>query len=258
MMKGIPGAVAGLALGLSAAVAPNGARADEVVVFAAASTTDALNEVGQLFFAKTKHTLKPSYASSSTLAKQVEQGAPAQIFVSANEKWADYLDEKKLLAPGSRTSLLGNSVVLIAPADSRSPDIRIEKGFDLVAALQGGRLSVGDPDHVPAGIYAKEALTNLGVWEVLEPRLARTNDVRAALALVERGEAPFGIVYGTDAAASKGVKVVGTFPASSHKPVTYPVAVIAGKDTAAAKSFLDFMKAPEAKAVFKKHGFTVN
>ncbi len=254
MFKRILGAAAGLALALSTAAA----RADDVVVFAAASTTNAVTEIGQLFKAKTKNSVTPSFASSSTLAKQIEQGAPAHVFISANEKWADYLEQKTLLAPGTRAGLLGNSVVLIAPASSNAPDLRIEKGFDLVAALHGGRLSVGDPDHVPAGIYAKEALTNLGVWEVLEPRLARMNDVRAALALVERGEAPFGIVYGTDAAITKGVKVVGTFPAASHKPVTYPVALIAGKDTAAAKAFLDFLKSPEAKAVFTKYGFTVN
>lgn len=233
------------------------AHADEVVVFAAASTTNALNDIGALYTAKTRNTLKPSYASSSTLAKQVEQGAPASIFISANEEWADYLEKKNLLAPGSRSSLLGNSVVLIAPTDTKSPDLKIETGFDLFAALQGGRLSVGDPDHVPAGMYAKEALTKLGVWEALEPRLARANDVRGALALVERGEAPFGIVYATDAAVAK-VKIIGTFPATSHKPVTYPVALIAGKDTPVAKEFFAFLKSPEATAVWKKYGFKVN
>lgn len=246
-------AACGLAFLVSTAV-----HADEIAVFAAASTTGALDEAGRAFNARTGHTLKPSYASSSTLAKQVEQGAPAQIFISANEKWADYLEERKLLAPGTRTSLLGNSVVLIAPVDSKSPDIKIEKGFDLVAALRGGRLAVGDPDHVPAGMYAKEALTNLGVWDVLERRLARMNDVRSALTLVERGEAPFGIVYATDAAAAKGVRVVGTFPPTSHGKVSYPVAMIAGQDKGAAKAFFDFMASPEGKAVFKRHGFTVN
>ena len=254
MLNRFLGTALGLVLGLAAALA----HADEVVVFAAASTTDALTEAGKLFTAKSGHTIKPSFASSSTLAKQIEQGAPAHVFVSANEKWADYLEQKKLLAAGTRTSLLGNSVVLIAPAGSDSPDLKIEKGFDLVAALKGGRLSVGDPDHVPAGIYAKEALTSLGVWAVLEPKLARMNDVRSALALVERGEAPFGIVYGTDAAITKGVKVVGTFPADSHKPVSYPVALISGKDSPAAKDFLGFLKSDPAKAVFRKYGFTVN
>jgi molybdate transport system substrate-binding protein len=253
MLKRFLGAVAALALGVSAAAA----RADEVVVFAAASTTNAVTEIGQMFTAKSGTAVKSSFASSSTLAKQIEQGAPAQIFISADQKWADYLDQKKLLAAGSRSNLLGNSLVLIAPSDTKSPDLKIEQGFDLVAALQGGRLSVGDPDHVPAGIYAKEALTNLGVWPVLEPRLARQNDVRAALALVERGEAPFGIVYSTDASVSKGVKVIGTFPASSHKPVSYPVALVAGHDTPAAKAFLEFLKSPAAKAVFKKYGFVV-
>lgn len=246
-------AVCGLVLALSSA-----AHADEVIVFAAASTADALTELGEVFAARTGHRLKPSYASSSTLARQIEQGAPAQVFISAHEKWADHLEGEKLLAPGTRTSLLGNAVVLVAAKDAAAPDIRIEKGFDLVAALRGGRLAVGDPDHVPAGIYAREALTNLGVWEVLEPRLARMNDVRSALALVERGEAPFGIVYATDAAAAKGVRVVGTFPASSHGKVSYPVALIAGQDKGAARRFLDFMTSPEGKAVFREHGFTVN
>lgn len=253
MLKRFLGGVFALAIGISAAAA----RAEDVVVFAAASTTNALTEIGQMFTAKTKIGVKSSFASSSTLAKQIEQGAPAQIFVSADQKWADYLDGKKLLAPGTRTDLLGNSLVLISPADSKAPDLKIEQGFDLVAALQGGRLSVGDPDHVPAGIYAKEALTNLGVWNVLEPRLARQNDVRSALALVERGETPFGIVYSTDASVSKGVKVVGTFPASSHQPVTYPVALVAGQDSPAAKDFFAFMKSADAKAVFKKYGFVV-
>lgn len=249
------GAVAGLALAVAATL--SGARAGEVTVFAAASTTDAVTEIGQILTARTGHTLRPSFASSSTLAKQVEQGAPAQVFISANEKWADYLEERKLLVPGSRTSLLGNSLVLVAPRDSDTPGLRIAHGFDLVAALKGGRLAMGDPDHVPAGLYGREALTNLGVWAVLEPRLARMNDVRSALALVERGEAPFGIVYATDAAAAPGVKVVGTFPADSHKPITYPVALVAGTQTQAARDFLALMQSPEGRAVFRKHGFTV-
>lgn len=243
--------LAALAVAFSAA-----AQGDEVTVFAAASTTDALDEVGRAFTAKTGHTIRPSYASSSTLAKQIENGAPVHLYLSANEKWVDYLEEHKLLAPGTRTSLLGNSVVLIAAKGSKVPDIEIGTGFDLAAALQGGRLAVGDPDHVPAGIYAKEALTNLGVWAVLEPRLARMNDVRAALTLVERGEAPYGIVYATDAAAA-GVRVVGAFPASSHTPVTYPAALVAGGDTPAARALLAFLGSPEAKAVFRRHGFTV-
>lgn len=238
-------------------ISASAAQADEVTVFAAASTTDAVTEIGKMFTAATGHTVKASFASSSTLAKQIEQGAPAQVYISANEKWADYLDGKKLLAPGTRTSLLGNAVVLIAPKDSKSPDIRIERGFDLVAALEGGRLAVGDPDHVPAGLYAKEALTSLGVWAAVEPHLARMNDVRSALTLVARGEVPLGIVFATDAAASAGVRVVGTFPATSHPPVSYPVAMVAGNQSPAATAFLALMTSPDGKAVFKTHGFTV-
>lgn len=247
----ILGAVAGLALVLGTA------QAAEVVVFAAASTTDALTEVGQGFTAATGHTVVASFASSSTLAKQIEQGAPAQLFVSANEKWADYLEEKSLLTAGSRTSLLGNSVVLIAPRAAPVEAVTISKDFDLVGALGGGRLSVGDPDHVPAGIYAKQALTSLGLWTAAEPHLARMNDVRAALALVERDETPLGIVYSTDAAASSGVKVIGTFPADSHDAVSYPVALVAGNETDAARALLAYLVTPEAKAVFVRHGFTV-
>lgn len=254
MFKRLLGAVAALALVLGAV----SARAEDVTVFAAASTTNALNEIGGLFKAKTGNGIKPSYASSSTLAKQIEQGAPAQVFISADLKWADYLSERKLLAADSRTNLLGNTLVLIAPADSATKGVTIEKNTDLVGMVGAGRLSVGDPDHVPVGIYAKKALTSMGQWAAMEPKLARAESVRAALALVERGEAPLGIVYSTDAAIAKNVKVVGTFPESLHDTITYPVALVAGNETPAAKAFLDFLKSDEAKGVFAKYGFKIN
>ncbi len=242
-----------LALGLGPA-----ARADEVTVFAAASTTNALTEIGRMFTAKTGNPVRSSFASSSVLAKQVEQGAPANVFVSADTKWVDYLDSRKLLAPGSRQDLLGNDLVLIAPLDSKLSHLALAKDTDLAALLDGGRLAVGDPDHVPVGIYAKQALQAMGQWPALEPRLARAESVRAGLALVERGEAPLGIVYGTDAAISTKVKVVGVFPADLHDRIVYPVALVAGNDTPAAKAFLAYLSSPEAKAVFVKYGFKVN
>lgn len=254
MFKRLLGAAAALALVFGAAAA----KAEDVTVFAAASTTNAVNEIGELFKAKTGNGIKPSYASSSTLAKQIEQGAPAQVFLSADLKWADYLSERKLLVADSRTNLLGNTLVLVAPTDSPMKSIDIQKNTDVVKLLGNGRLSVGDPDHVPAGIYAKDALTNMGQWSALEPKLARAESVRAALALVERGEAPLGIVYSTDAAVAKNVKVVGTFPAGVHETITYPVALVAGHDTPVAKSFFEFLKSNEAKGVFAKYGFKIN
>ncbi|TAN56029.1 MAG: molybdate ABC transporter substrate-binding protein, partial [Rhodospirillales bacterium] len=199
---------------------------ESVTVFAAASTTNALDEIGALFAAKGLGNIRPSYASSSTLAKQIEQGAPAHLFVSADLKWADYLAERKLLNPDFRINLLGNRLVLIAPADAKTPQITLDKTTDLAALLGNGRLAVGDPDHVPVGLYAKQALQGMKQWERLEPRLARASSVRAALALVERGEAPLGIVYSTDAAVAKNVKVVAAFPESLHETILYPFALV--------------------------------
>jgi molybdenum ABC transporter, periplasmic molybdate-binding protein len=254
MLKRLLGAAAALALTFGAATA----SAADVTVFAAASTTNAVNEIGELFKAKTGNGIKPSYASSSTLAKQIEQGAPAQIFLSADLKWADYLSERKLLAADSRTNLLGNTLVLIAPADSATAAVQIGKDTDLVKLLGDGRLSTGDPDHVPVGIYARQALENMGQWKALEPKLARAESVRAALALVERGEAPLGIVYSTDAAVAKKVKVIGTFPESLHDTIIYPVGLVAGQESPEAKDFLAFLKSNEAKGVFAKYGFKLN
>ena len=168
----------------------------------------------------------------------------------------DYAVDKKTIDKATRTTLLGNSMVVVAPKASDRSDITINDKTDWASLLQGGRLAVGDPDHVPAGIYAKEALQKLGAWETLSPKLAPAEDVRGALALVERNEAPLGIVYGSDAVASKGVKVVGTFPEDSHKKVEYPLAIVDGHKNATVTAFYDYLKGPEASAIFKRYGFT--
>ena len=226
----------------------------EVTVYAAASTTDALNEIGALFAAEGKGKLAPSYAASSTLAKQIENGAPAQLFISADEKWADYLSDKKLLS--DRINLLGNHLALIAPADSKA-ELGIVPHMPLALLLKDGRLSVGDPDHVPVGIYTKAALEKLGIWAEIEPKLARADSVRAALAFVERGECPLGVVYTTDAAIDPKVRIVAVFPEDSHPPIVYPAALVAGHETPAARAFFDFLQSPAAKDVFRKYGFVL-
>ncbi len=231
-----------------------GAARAETLIFAAASTTNAVTDVIAAYKAETGKDVTPSFASSSTLAKQIAQGAPAGVFISANPKWMDFLATEGLLVEGSRVDLLGNALVLIAPVKDAAP-VTVDATLPLDTLLGAdGRLSVGDPDHVPAGIYAKQALTALGLWDAAEPRLARANDVRAALALVDRGETPYGIVYATDAAISDGVAVVGTFPEDSHPPITYPAALIKDADTDAA-AFLDFLKSDAAAAIFKRYGF---
>lgn len=245
-------AVLGAALLLSTAAA----RAGDVLVFAAASTTDALNSIIAAY-AKSGGAAKASYGSSSTLARQIVNGAPADIFISADQKWMDYIAERKKIAAGTRRDLLRNTLVLIAPATSE-PTIRIAPGFALAAALGNGLVAVGDPDHVPAGIYAKQALTHLGVWDTIASKTARTQDVRAALALVERGETPFGIVYSTDAKASGKVRVVDTFPRDSHPPIVYPAALIAGRDTPEAMRFFAFLTSAEGVRIFGRFGFIVD
>lgn len=253
MLKRIVGAAA-LALCLSATVA----RADEVVVFAAASLTNALGEIGESFAAQTGHTVKPSYAASSALAKQVEQGAPAHVFASADLKWMDYMAGKKLVNPDTRFNLLGNTLVLVAPVDSAQGKIELSPKTDIAALAGAGRIATGNPDSVPVGLYFKQAMERAGQWPAVEAKVARADSVRAALAFVERGEVPFGVVYATDAAVSKKVKVVGVFPDTMHDPIVYPFALIAGKETPAAKAFLDYVRGPTAKGVFAKYGFKVN
>jgi molybdate transport system substrate-binding protein len=234
------------------------ARAQDLTVFAAASLTNALEEAGAAWRAANPGKgLKFSFAASSALARQIEQGAPADIFASADEDWMNYLAERKLVATETRRSLLGNRLVLVMPAET-STRVDLKPGVDLSALLgANGRIATGDPASVPVGKYAREALTNLGLWAMLEPRLARAENVRAALALVERGEAPVGIVYATDAAVAPKVRVAGTFPAGSHTAITYPFAAIQGRDSPAAKAFLAWLAGPSARPIFEKAGFSI-
>ena len=247
-----------VAMVLCAALAHQVPGSETVTVFAAASLTNAVTDIGQAYAARDKGTVVlPSFAGSSTLAKQIENGAPSNVFISADEEWMDYLAKKGLVVPESRFNLVGNRLVLIAPADS---DLKIDiaPAFPLGKILGSGRLATGDPDHVPVGKYAKTALQKLGSWTDVEAKLARSDNVRAALALVERGECPLGVVYATDAAITKKVKVVGIFPEDSHPPIRYPAALVSGKDTPAARSFMEFLKTPEANAILIKHGFTAH
>jgi len=236
---------------------PLAARAQELTMFAAASLTDAMQDVSVLWTKAGHQPLRLSFGASSTLARQIEQGAPAALFASADKKWMDYLAQKNLIAADTRKDLLGNDLVLVVPAD-KPLHLTIGPAFDLTGLLGAtGRLATGDPAHVPVGIYAEQALKKLGWWDKIAPRLARTDDVRAALLLVERGEAPAGIVYATDAAVSKAVMVAGTFPADTHEPVSYPFAVVKSHDTPEARALMTFLSGPQARAVFVQRGFKV-
>jgi len=257
MLRRSLGAFALLIVAAAAGFTSAPAMADDsrpVTIFAAASTTNAIDEIAALYQAEGHGAVRPVFAGSSTLAKQIEHGAPADLFLSANVGWMDYLAEQGLLAPGSRSSLLGNTLVLIAPLDSALA-LEIGSGFALAAALGDGRLAIGDPEHVPAGIYAKAALQSLGVWDGVAPKAAQSANVRAALALVESGAAAAGIVYGSDAAISRKVRVVASFPPGSHPPIVYPLAVIAGHEEPAVARFHDFLLSPRAAEIFARHGF---
>ncbi|EEP90740.1 molybdate ABC transporter substrate-binding protein [Yersinia kristensenii] len=232
------------------------AMAADITVFAAASLTNALQDISAQYKKEKQVDVVASYASSSTLARQIEQGAPADLFISADQQWMDYAIDKQQMVANTRYTLLGNELVLIAPKDSKIDKVEIDKKTDWKKLLDGGRLAVGDPDHVPAGIYAKESLENLGAWSTLAPEMARANNVRSAMALVERAEAPLGIVYGSDAIASDKVKVVGVFPEASHKPVEYPMAIVKGHENPAVTAFYDYLKSPAAAVIFEKYGFT--
>ncbi|WP_152044574.1 molybdate ABC transporter substrate-binding protein [Aureimonas psammosilenae] len=246
-------ALASLSLGPSL---PALAQEKGPTVFAAASLKNALDDINAAWTKTSGKTATVSYAASSALAKQIEAGAPADIFFSADLDWMDALAKKDLIKADSRTSLLGNSIVLVAPADNATP-IDIKPGFPLAASLKDGRLAMGSVASVPAGKYGKAALEKLGVWDSVSTRIAEAENVRAALLLVSRGEAPLGIVYKTDAAADNGVAVVGTFPADSHPAIVYPVALTASAQNKDAQGFLDFLKSAEAKGLFERQGFTV-
>jgi molybdate transport system substrate-binding protein len=248
-------AVAALAWGVPLAP-PAQAQGGDLVVFAAASLKNTLDNINAQWKQETGKSAKISYAASSALAKQIEAGAPAQMFISADLKWMDYLAGKNLIKPETRSNLLGNRIVLIAPKD-KSVTVDIKPGFDLAKLLAGGRLSVAGVESVPAGRYAKAALVKLGVWDSVKDKLAQAENVRAALALVSRDEAPFGIVYATDSKADAGVKIVGTFPESSHPPIIYPVALTANATNPEAAAFLAYVKSGKAKPLFEAQGFMV-
>ena len=228
--------------------------ADRVTVFAAASLKTALDAVSAQWSAETGNKAVISYAASSALAKQIEQGAPADVFFSADLDWMDYLGQNKLIDTTSVTRLLGNDIVLIAPKDSTAT-AEIKPGFDLAGLLGDGRLAMGDVKSVPAGKYGKAALESLGVWASVEGKLAQAENVRAALKLVATGEAPLGVVYLTDAKAESSVEIVGTFPANSHPPIIYPVARTSASMNETAEAFIGYLTSPAAKAIFEAQGF---
>ena len=228
---------------------------EKLTVFAAASLTNALSEISTKYEKETGIKIAHSFASSSVLAKQIENGAPADLFISADLKWMNYLQEKSLVNKSSRKNLLANTLVLIAPK-GRSFDVKFEEGFAFVKAFDG-RLCTGDIESVPVGIYAKEALTNLGWWKDIKSRIVGTQDVRGALAFVERAECNVGIVYVTDAKVSSKVDLVGAFPESTHSPVLYPVAMTVNSKESA-KAYLSYLQSDEAMNIFKKYGFNIH
>ena len=250
--------LAAMAAAFAIAAAPASAQAQEktITVFAAASMKNALDDVDAAFTRQSGIKVVASYDASSALMKQIEGGAPADVFVSADLKWMDYGAQKKLIKHDTRINLLGNTLVLIAPKNSKIEHVTIAPGFDLAKLAGDGRIATGDVTAVPVGIYAKAALEKLGVWPSVEPKMAMTANVRAALVLVARGEAPLGIVYSTDAKVEPGVKVVGVFPEDSHDPIVYPVAATAGAKPEA-KVYLAFLRSQAAKSIFEAYGFAV-
>jgi len=232
------------------------ARADDVVVFAAASLTNALEAVAQSWMEDTGENVVMSFAASSALARQIEAGAPADIFISASVDWMDTLETSGDLREGTRRDILSNELVLIAHGDGAAP-VTIDADLDLVAMLEGGRLSMALVDAVPAGIYGREALTTFGLWEDVAPHVAQSDNVRAALAFVALGETPLGIVYASDAVVEDGVTVIATFPEGSHTPITLPAAIIAQSEHPRAQEFLDFLSSDIAAPIWREYGFSV-
>lgn len=231
------------------------AQAATLTVFAAASLKNALDAAAAAYQKQSGDTVRISYAASSALARQIEAGAPADLFISADIKWMDYVAQRRLIGPASRKNLLGNELVLVAPAKSGTK-IDLKPGVDLLSHLKSGPLAMADPAAVPAGIYGKAALTKLGVWSAVKTKVARAADVRSALRLVARGEAPLGVVYRTDANAEPGVEVAAVFPADSYPPVIYPAALVVHAKPDAAK-LLAFLESPAARPYFEKQGFKV-
>jgi molybdate transport system substrate-binding protein len=249
--------VAGLLLAFAGVAGePAAAQGRDVLVFAAASLKNALDDVNAEYLRQTGRKVVVSYGSSPALARQIEAAAPADVFISADLDWMDYLAQRRLIKPESRVNLLGNRIVLISPAGT-GKDVTIGQGFPLASLLGNGRLAMADPDSVPAGKYGKAALEHLGVWASVQSRVARAENVRAALALVSRGEAPFGIVYQTDAAADPRVKIVGHFPDDTHPPIRYPMAALAASTAPTATAYLEFLRSAAARPLFEKQGFIV-
>jgi molybdate transport system substrate-binding protein len=255
MMHRLSGLFLALTLMCGSGFSPALAQDKTLTVFAAASMKNALDDIDSAYTAKTGIKISASYAASSTLAKQIEQGAPADVFVSADTDWMDYAISKKNIDEPTRVNLLGNSIVLIAPRDSRIDKVAIGPGFDLSKLAGDGKIATGDVKAVPVGKYAKAALEKLGAWQASEPKFAMAESVRAALTLVARGEAVLGIVYATDAKVEPGVKVVGTFPTDSHPAIIYPVAATTTARTGTA-DYLAFLRSSASKAILEKYGFT--
>jgi len=225
----------------------------EIQVYAAASLTNVLGDLSTAWSAKSGVHVKTSFAASSVLARQIEAGGKVDAFISADQEWMDYLQSRSLIDKPTRRNLVGNRLVLIAPADSRI-ELRIAPGFDLAGVLGKGRLATGDPDTVPVGRYARSALVTLGVWDEIQDRLVRADNVRSAMTFVALGEVPLGIVYATDAKADSKVRIVDTFPENTHPPITYPGAAVKGS-RGGAKEFLEFLASPQARDIWVKYGF---
>lgn len=240
---------------LTLALAPAIAQARPLIVFAAASLENALNAVGAAYRAAGGGRLALSYAGSSRLAEQIAAGAPAQIFISADVNWMNFLQKRHLIQPSSRHDLLSNRLVLVAPTSSKAT-VKIVPRFPLRTLLGGGRLALADPNSVPAGLYAKAALKSLGVWSSVKDRIAAADNVRFALAFVARGEAPLGVVYATDALVEPRVRVLGVFPADTHPPIIYPVALTTASGWRRAARFERFLRSPTAATIFRRWGFT--
>lgn len=243
--------------GLLACIWAGPAAAERVIVLAAASTAHVIDEVIEEFEAEPGDRVVASYAGTSALARQIETGAPADIFLAANAAWMDHVEAQGLLVPGSRQPLVGNRLAFVTGQSDMAP-FEPSSELDFDALLAGGRLAIGNPDHVPAGIYARQTLEALGLWAAVRAHLAPAADVRAALALVARGEVPLGIVYATDATLVPDIRVVATVPPALHEPIVYPVALIAGRESALAERFFAFLTGPEGRAAFARAGFIVD
>jgi molybdate transport system substrate-binding protein len=246
----------GAGLGLGTLVGPAAAQGKDPLIFAAASLKNALDEIAGQWQRQSGKKAVISYGASNNLIKQIEAGAPADIFISADLDWMDYGQQKNLIKPDTRINLLGNRLVLIAPKDA-SLNINIQPGFDLAAALKRGRLSMANVEAVPAGKYGKAALEKLGAWDGVKDKIAQAENVRAALLFVARGEAPLGIVYQTDAASDPNVKIVATFPENTHPPIIYPIALTRESSNRDAAALLNFIRSPAARPAFERQGFTV-